>query len=603
MTKIDNTIQEAPSSVPFQEAAVERKDVGIISKIKDFFGSYSKEELAQWKKELGIPKSELNTSQMRKIAVYLPTPAFKSDAERIQNLAKVLNKTEFSLSKDAHQTSISVGEQKRYFDAEGSIFAGLCKNATTEMMFDAREELLEKVGQQVKASDIYTMQKGNSLSSVPKIDYLVDGILGFARSKGLTAIFVSQAARERREVLDFKQSMEKLTETLSKGLDQGLISLEDPALAAVLEDAGIEAMRIVEEENKRKQSNQGYFGKPIFMNPDSEVVALGTAFKHAGLLPDGDLSRFIFNVHQKAGKPFSSGERVEDLGFTDIQTPVIAPSDATQVRETQAPSSEAEKQARTEAANAETTVYVQNLDLLASAQQEMLEKQRMLKTLLKIKAEDDLRGLSASELRAMIRASRATHSPITGDPSKENLDASIEAQKKAAREQFAYLQQIFANCKRPHTFEDASKEVRSLARKKEEQTRANDAAIAYESKRITEWTKQSGKVENKIDTSAMNGVSLALGEPTEEALPDFIIVEEEKPVEKTIGEETEAAKEKKPGFFDRLFSKKPKAVKEDSLPDFEIVEEEPVQMAASDDLPALTVNEELPPVQARGWFW
>ena len=121
---------------------------------------------------------------------------FKDDAARIQNLNNELTKTEWSLSSNAHNTSKARGAEDRFFDFEGGRLANIA--LTTGDFNEALAELKSAISTEVKATDKYTYQQGNSSTAIDRREYILAGIMGHAYQRGLAGNYLAAAVEESR---------------------------------------------------------------------------------------------------------------------------------------------------------------------------------------------------------------------------------------------------------------------------------------------------------------------------------------------------------------------------------------------------------------------
>lgn len=563
-------IQAAALSPQNQEV---RQNESFLSKYAIFrpFVGHSEESKLEIKQKLGISGSNLNRTQLMKIAD-IQKCVFNPDAVRMRNLDRTLTKTEYSLSFGAHDISKRKGTEDRYFHAEGCKLSKSLVGATTAEMLQAKQTLTQSIANEVKSTHKYTLQRGNSLSSIDRRAYMIDGILRFARQSGLSAQFLEAAIQERKNNPDTAKANEQFIETLKAGVENDVLSLDDSNLPAVLEDVGVEVLEQIENFNR---SQGGMFRTPI--DASQSLNQLGRAFQEAGILPNNDVARFVHNVQSR---------RDSQEGPTVIQKPT-APVETVETQAEEKARLKAEKARLKEEAIREADLqlqpYLQNRQELKQAQERLLEAQGLLKTLLKSNAKNDLSDLSGRDKDRIIMASRATGLPVAGDFSKQGLAESIERQKALVAQLSMAVDQTRTAYEKPTNYKLATSTLRAEVRSVEAEVKANDVKIQHEIERLAVWEKESNAVNEKIAKKAEEGIELALGKPTEEVLPDFVEVKEKK-----AGFFAQA-KERAAKFFDR------NRPTESTLPEFE-------EVVSTDGLEALDV-EALPEPKSTFRFW
>ncbi len=570
---------------------------------RDSQESFFKKGLSDLKIAIGISDSDLNRKQLTKI-FNISEQRFSSDSTRIKNLNRVLTNTEKSLSKGAHEISKAKGKEDRYFHAEGCKFAQENAGSSTADFIKAKRSLVNAVAEEVKATDKYTIQNGNSVSSISRREYLVDGILKFARENGLVEEFVLSAIEERDSNPNQKIANEQFIGALREGIAHELLSVEEPRFSAALENVARTAMHQVEQRNK----TVGFFGGKT--NPDEIVLELGKAFKSAGMLPNEDLSQFVYNVQHgvlitdEAKLPEMTAEK-----RASRETPVApaannnnAPAGNDNNVAGKKPSvvqfggfrtedsvSDTSDPVATESAVVETvelpvdiSSYIDQLKSLTAAQKKLRDDLGVLKTLLKLKAGDDLKDLGAEELRAMIEVSRSLGLPVSADRTKPaDLDRSIQTTEASIARQMSLIETLSQDCPLnskdcPADHAKASQEARSEASALRKEIRVNAKHIEHEQGRIVHWRGQVAKVEDGINSAVQQGIPLSLGGPDENNLPQLTV--------------PQAPKAEKSGFFSSLFSKT-KATDESKKADEELLPE-----LEATDLPEPVV------ANSRGWF-
>src|SRR6185503_3448776 len=123
---------------------------------------------------------------------------FKEDAVRIRNLNKELTNTEFSLSSNAHSVSKARGTEDRLFDLEGGRLAN--HSVSPDAFIQSLESLKSAINAEVKATDKYTFQKGDSSTAISRREYILAGIMSFAHSRAIAGTYLTAAVRERAEI-------------------------------------------------------------------------------------------------------------------------------------------------------------------------------------------------------------------------------------------------------------------------------------------------------------------------------------------------------------------------------------------------------------------
>ena len=563
---------------------------------RDSQESFFKKGLSDLKIAIGISDSDLNRKQLTKI-FNISEQRFSSDSTRIKNLNRVLTNTEESLSKGAHEISKAKGKEDRYFHAEGCKFAQENAGSSTADFIKAKRSLVNAVAEEVKATEKYTIQNGNSVSSISRREYLVDGILKFARENGLVEEFILSAIEERDSNPNQKIANEQFIGALREGIAHELLSVEEPRFSAALENIARTAMHQVEQRNK----TVGFFGSKT--NPDEIVLELGKAFKSAGMLPNEDLSQFVYNVQHgvlitdEAKLPEMTTEKrasqetpVAPAASNDNNVAVKKPS-VVQLGEfrTEDSVSDTSDPVATESTAVETVElpvdisgYIGQLKSLTAAQKKLLDDLSVLKTLLKLKAGDDLKDLGTEELRAMIEVSRSLGLPVSADRTKPaDLDRSIQTTEASIARQMSLIETLSQDC--PLNFKDcpadyakASKESKEEASALRKEIRVNAKHVEHEQGRIVHWRGQVAKVEDGINSAVQQGIPLAVGGPDESILPQLTVPQAPKP--------------EKSGFFSSLFSKT-KATDESKKADEELLPE-----LEATDLPEPVV------ANNRGWF-
>jgi hypothetical protein len=254
---------------------------------------------------LGVSGSDLNFSQIQRVANVAVDGGvvvqFKDDASRIRNLNNELTRTEWSLSSNAHNTSKARGAEDRFFDLEGGRLAGLAQ--TTGDFSASLEQLKATVNAEVKATDKYTYQQGNSSTSIDRREYILAGIMGHAYQRGIAGNYLSAAVEERAEraKTEPKQAEADFRQALSEGVATGILApKEDPRGYEGLVKSGARALEIA----------------PKGKNRDAVIRPVFDAMKEAGLIDNSLRSRFIKDVYAKAANPEA-----------EIVDPIVGPSE------------------------------------------------------------------------------------------------------------------------------------------------------------------------------------------------------------------------------------------------------------------------------------
>jgi len=516
---------------------------GAIGKVTAY-----KASLNDVKARLGVEGSDLNFSQIHRIADVAVKGGifsgrsialqFKEDAVRISNLNRELTNTEFSLSSNAHNTSKARGTEDRFFDLEGGRLAS--QSASSDDFVASLKSLKSAVNAEVKATDKYTFQKGNSSTAISRREYILTGIISFAYQRGIAGNFLTAAIKERAETAKSNPKLADVNfrKALQKGIAAGILA---PHVDPKCYDGMVKAAAVASLASTGK-------------NPDAVISSIFDAFKEAGLV-DGHLrARFINDVRTKLLNPEaeiadpvarqSTGssliEKVRNQGSSKsegselqsrsaLEDGLDAPAEETSSQRKARLAAEAEAQA-----TSDVNLYSDTLASLDPRQKQLAD---LYETLIKLLNEktiplDKIMEMDTSKLRGAL-AMRHKQGFDLFDQYEAN-DAAIAA----TREQIAALtDEIDASrSPRPENFKLAAKPQRKAAEALEKQVKSEDSRIASLSKKAQRANAKIEKVEGTLEEN--EGIATTFLYPaTEQALEAPVVPAQ-------------------PGFFTRLFSSK-----------------------------------------------
>jgi len=515
-----------------------------------------KASLNDVKGQLGVDGSDLNFGQIHRVADVAvqggvfkgrsTVAQFKSDADRIQNLNGELTQTEFSLSSNAHNTSKARGTEDRFFDFEGARLAN--RPQSTAQFVNALQDLRAAVHSEVKATDKYTYQKGNSATAVSRREYILAGVMGFAYDRGLAGNYLTAAVAERAETAKTNPKLAdaQFRQALQQGIAAGILSPKnDPRAYEGMVRAAAAASQA---------STSG-------RNRDAIVSSIFDSLKDAGLI-DGNLrARFIKDVQAKLQNPGAQiSNQIQQSGSESLIDRLVKRSgvdassrasssdskgsSASLEEGMDDPSVEtasqlkarlaAEEQAQ---ADSDVNAYSDSLGRLDPRLKQIADLYETLITLLREKSVplNQIMEMGPNRLRGALVLRHKEGFDLF--EKYEANDASIQA----TREQIASLQAGLDadRVARPDNFKRASKAQRRAAEDLEKQIKAGDAQIAKLKAKAGEVDASIKKKESVLGQNE-DHANTFLFPKTEEALP-----EPELP--------------RQPGFFERLFGAKKKA--------------------------------------------
>jgi hypothetical protein len=503
------------------------------------------------KARLGVAGSDLNLGQMHRVADIAvdggifkgrsTAVQFKNDAARIRNLNKELTNTEFSLSSNAHNTSKARGTEDRFFDFEGARLTNGA--ATSDGFVNAVASIKSAIAMEVKATDKYTYQQGNSASALNRREYILAGIMGHAHDRGIAGNFLASAIQERANLMETnpKQADVHFREALRKGIDAGILAPNtDPKCYEGMVNAAAFASSTA----------------PAGKNRDAVISSIFDSLKEAGLI-DGNLrARFIKDVREKITNPGAEivapaaaaapsgttpGSALIDRLFGKVFSKQEGDLRSSLEDDFGNPVAETESQkaarlaAEVEAeATSHVNFYADTLASLDPRQKNLADLYEKLTRLLNEKAVplDQINEMDPRKLRGAI-AMRHKHGFDLFDKYEAN-DTEIAG----TREEIVSLTDELdaARTQRPADFSIASKEERKGAEALEKQVKAEDA-------RIEGLKAKAEKATAKIDDMEGNL------QDDEFKANDFFFRNQEQAF-------NEPARPKEPGFFERLFSSK-----------------------------------------------
>lgn len=529
------------------------------------------------KARLGIGGSDLNFSQIRRIADIAveggifsessTTVQIKEDAVRIRNLNNELTNTEYSLSSNAHNTSIARGTEDRFFDLEGGRLANL--SVTTVEFLSSLKALKSAIFAEVKATDKYTFQKGNSSTSISRREYILAGIMSFAHDRGIAANYLTSAARERAELV---KANPKLAEAnFRKAIQNGVLAgILTPNADAKCYEGMVNSAAVA--------SLASSAGK----NPDAVVTAIYNAFKEAGLVEGNLRSRFVSDTRAKMSNPETeiidpvtrqSGsatsliEKIRDQKTnsasaelqhkSSLEDGLDAPSEETASQIKARLAAEAEAQA-----TSDVNAYSDTLASLDPRQKELGE---LFEKLIKLLNEKSVPLNQIMEMGPRRLRGALTMRHRQGFDLFERYEAN-DAAIAQTREQIATLTDEIdlARSPRPENFKLSTKEQRKAAEALEKQVAAEDVRIEGLKAKAEKANAKIEQVEGTLEENE-NRASTFLFPATETLLDEPVLP-------------------KQPGFFATFFNNSKKA-------------EEVVEAQAEEAVEAAEAAEEVVPVE------
>ncbi len=582
---VPTVIADYAKSLPVTGGAAVALGAGFLagSLVGGAAGHFTAHEVSlnDLKAGLGVNGSDLNFSQIRRVAdvsvdggIFFDRSTvvqFKNDAARIRNLNNELTKTEWSLSSNAHNTSKARGNEDRFFDFEGGRLANIA--ISTSDFNEALSQIKSTINAEVKATDKYTYQQGNSSTSIDRREYILAGIMGHAYERGLAGNYLAAAVEERAELAktEPKRAESNFRQTLKEGVATGILAPKvDPKGYEGLVNAGARALELA----------------PKGKNRDAVIRPVFDAMKDAGLIDNNLRSRFIKDVYAKAANPEAAivdpivspseqagskpGSVLIDklLGkFSNLESKLRSslenkennfdnPAGETASQRKARLAAEAEAQA-----TAHVNLYSDTLASLDPRQKQLADLYEKLERLLTEKGVPltQIMEMGPRRLRGVL-AMRHTQ----GFDLFDKYEANDGAITQTLEEIGILTDEInAARTPRPEDFSFASKEQKKAASAIEKQVRAEDA-------RIEDLKAKAEKAAAKIDV-----IESTLGDDEVRA-NDFLF-------DKGTGFEA-PVEPKEPSFFSKLFSRK-KAEETTELTGAEEV---------SFDAPVVTVEEEAP---------
>lgn len=573
------------------------------------------------KGRLGVAGSDLNFKQMHRVADVAiqggvfqgrsMSAQFKQDAERIRNLNSELTNTEFSLSRNAHSTSKARGTEDRFFDFEGARLANI-SDASGDFV-EALDALKSAIHAEVKATDKYTYQQGNSSTALSRREYILAGILGHAYGRGVAGNYLTAAVSERAETAKTNPKLAdaNFRQALQGGIDAGILApnVDTKCYEGMVGSAAVASMAST--------------GK----NPDAVITSIFDSLKESGLIESNLRARFVKDVREKIANPnaeiadpiqgrpsvnpgrpsFNGSTLIEKLTGSakatnkDRQKLSGAPLEAGLDEPTVETTSQRKARLAAEAeaqANSDVNIYAETIGSLEPRQKDLADLHEKLIKLLTEKSVplDKIMEMGESTLRGVL-----TMRHKQGFDLFDNYEAKDPEINQTRRDILDLTDSIdAARSQRPENFKLASREQRKSAEALEKQVKAEDAQIAILKAKIDRLDAKIDGLEDKLQYDE-GRASTYLFPATEAPLPEPVLPKEQ-------------------GFFEKMFSRKQEAApaQEESAVVVEIEEglDEPVTESTASpvsreeaiDEPAtdtaqVEMEEELPePVlETSGW--
>ncbi|MBI5273359.1 MAG: hypothetical protein HY861_05185 [Chlamydiia bacterium] len=542
------------------------------------------------KAHIGVPDSNLNFTQIKKV-YDLANLRFRSADDRVKNLDAVCTQTEYSLSKNAHETSKKRGTEDRFFAFEGHKLARPSEAPVASEFLQAKVELEQAIDRQIRVEHKYTLQQGNSASSISRRAYILQSILNFAYERGLAGSFLKALISEAAQIGQGAVDMPFLRTGIAVGAAQGLLSSADPKLYQGLAVSAAEAA----------------LKQPKGKNRDEIIDSIFRLFVDTGLLTSDQQAKFTSDVREiitavETGLIGSPSELLGTEAFVGKEAGKAVPSGKGSAskasgneegffsRWSRKRQAEKEEALRLEAVSqatgdVELSDYMKNLQALIEAQKVLIGQVTELNTLLKTVAENPLNNLDQLSKGDLIGLIELFHNGVQ-DPHKtllQQLDANIRMRQDAIPKQQAVVAELARQCKeRPVHFKQASEEQRKLAKALETVVKKNRSAIESLDDIAEKFVKKINKVRTTVQQLADKQREKLF--PQQEGEEDLPLVGPKPP---------EAPKQS--SFFDRFKSKKeaPKAAVEGQEEEDDAVQFPPLPPEAP----------VVPAAPKKGWFW
>lgn len=509
------------------------------------------------KGRLGVAGSDLNFGQMHRVAdvtinggVFQDrsmSVQFKTNEERIRNLNNELTNTEFSLSSNAHGTSKARGTEDRFFDFEGARLANISDSSGD--FVQALEDLKSAIQQEVKVTDKYTYQQGNSSTALNRREYILAGILGHAYGRGVAGSYLTAAVSERANTAKTNPKLAdaNFRQALQSGIEAGILApnVDTKCYEGMVNSAAVASMAST--------------GK----NPDAVITSVFDSLKDAGLIESNLRARFIKDVREKIanpnaviadpiqgrptvnpGRPSTNGSTLiekltgsakatnrdrQKLSGAPMEAGLDEPSVETASQRKARLAAEAEAQA-----NSDVNIYSETLGTLEPRQKDLAGLYEKLITLLNEKAVplDKIMEMGESKLRGAL-----TMRHKQGFDLFDNYEANDPEINQTRRDILDLTDSIdVSRSPRPENFGVASREQRKAAEALEKQIKADDARISILKAKVDRLDAKIDDLEDKLQYDE-GRASTYLFPATEAVLPEPVLPKE-------------------PGFFERLFSSK-----------------------------------------------